>query len=474
MQLTEQPVGVKPRTMLDKIWEAHRVPMASHGDDVLYVDRHLLNEVTSPQAFAGLRARGVGVRRPDLSFAVPDHNVTTAARSEVIHDAASRLQVNELTTQAAAHGIPVIDYLDERQGIVHVVAPELGLTLPGMTIVCGDSHTSTHGAFGALAFGIGTSEVEMVLATQTIRQRRPRSILVDIRGELQPGTTAKDVILALIARIGAAGGAGAIIEYAGPAIEAMTMEERMTVCNMSIEAGARAGLIAPDDTTFAYLRTRPGTPKGKAFDEAVHHWRNLRSDRDAVHDESVALDIGSLEPMVTWGTNSATGLPIGSRIPSTGGDKSLRRMLDYMGLAAGEPIEGLPIDIAFIGSCTNGRIEDLRAASAVAATGRVAPNVRALVVPGSGTVRRQAESEGLHSIFLAAGFEWRNAGCSMCLGMNEDRLAPGQRCASSSNRSFEGRQGPGGRTHLMSPAMVAAAAITGFITDVRRLVSNPK
>jgi 3-isopropylmalate/(R)-2-methylmalate dehydratase large subunit len=440
-----------PRTLFDKIWESHLVETRPDGTALLYIDRHLVHEVTSPQAFEGLRVAGRRVRRPDATIAVADHNVPTTDRSKYI----------------------AMD--DRRQGIVHIIGPEQGMTQPGMTIVCGDSHTATHGAFGALAFGIGTSEVEHVLATQTLSQRRPRNMRVELRGDLPFGVGAKDLILAVIGRIGTAGGTGHVIEYAGPVIRALSMEGRMTICNMSIEAGARAGLIAPDETTFAFIRGRPMAPKGEAWERAVAHWRTLPSDEGAAYDREVTLEADTIAPQVTWGTSPEDVLPITGRVPDPaavadeGRRRAMERSLAYMGLVPGTPLAEVRIDRVFIGSCTNGRIEDLRAAAAVARGRRVAKGVGAMVVPGSGLVKAQAEAEGLDRIFREAGFEWREPGCSMCLAMNADRLEPGERCASTSNRNFEGRQGRGGRTHLMSPAMAAAAAVAGRLADVREL-----
>jgi 3-isopropylmalate/(R)-2-methylmalate dehydratase large subunit len=464
-----------PQTLFDKIWAAHVVDRLEDGTCVLYIDRHLVHEVTSPQAFEGLRLAGRRVRRTDATIAVADHNVPTEDRSGGIAEPESRLQVETLERNVAEFGVPYIPVTDARQGIVHIIGPEQGLSLPGMTIVCGDSHTSTHGALGALAFGIGTSEVEHVLATQTLLQKPAKNMLVQVDGVLPPGCTAKDIILAVIGKIGTAGGTGHVIEYAGAAIRALDMAGRMTVCNMSIEAGARAGLIAPDETTFAYIQGRPYAPKGDDFEKAVAYWRTLPSDPGAVYDETVVLNAGDIIPQVSWGTSPEAVLPINGVVPNPEAEPDearraqLRQMLNYMNLTAGQKIAGLPIDVVFIGSCTNSRIEDLRAAAAIAVGRHVADGVRALVVPGSGLVKAQAEHEGLDKIFLDAGFEWREAGCSMCLGMNPDKLTPGQRCASTSNRNFEGRQGPGGRTHLLSPAMAAAAAVTGALIDVREL-----
>jgi 3-isopropylmalate/(R)-2-methylmalate dehydratase large subunit len=464
------------RTLFDKIWDAHVVDQMGDGTAVLYIDRHLVHEVTSPQAFEGLRLAGRRVRRTDATIAVADHNVPTEDRSFGIAEPESRLQVETLERNVADFGVPYFPVTDARQGIVHVIGPEQGISLPGMTIVCGDSHTSTHGAMGALAFGIGTSEVEHVLATQTVQQKPAKNMLVRVDGMLPPGCTAKDIILAIIGEIGTAGGTGHVIEYAGEAIRALDMAGRMTVCNMSIEAGARAGLIAPDDTTFAYIAGRPYAPKGDDFDQAVAYWRSLPSDAGAHYDKVVVLDAAAIAPQVTWGTNPEAVVPITGVVPDPAAEHDearraqLQQMLTYMGLAPGQRLAGLPVDVVFIGSCTNSRIEDLRSAAAVANGRHVAAGVRALVVPGSGLVKLQAEREGLDRVFLEAGFEWREAGCSMCLGMNPDKLTPGQRCASTSNRNFEGRQGPGGRTHLLSPAMAAAAAVTGVLTDVRELV----
>jgi 3-isopropylmalate/(R)-2-methylmalate dehydratase large subunit len=464
-----------PKTLFDKIWDAHVVDQMGDGTCVLYIDRHLVHEVTSPQAFEGLRLAGRGVRRVDATIAVADHNVPTEDRSHGIAEPESRLQVDTLEKNVADFGVPYFPVTDARQGIVHIIGPEQGISLPGMTIVCGDSHTSTHGALGALAFGIGTSEVEHVLATQTLLQKPAKNMLVRVDGVLPAGVTAKDIILAIIGKIGTAGGTGHVIEYAGEAIRALDMAGRMTVCNMSIEAGARAGLIAPDAVTFEYVRGRPYAPKGKDFEKAVEYWCSLPSDDGAVYDKIVVLDAESIVPQVTWGTSPEAVAPIDGVVPDPEAEADearraqLRQMLKYMGLHAGQKLAGLAVDVVFIGSCTNSRIEDLRAAADVARGRHVAAGVRALVVPGSGLVKRQAEDEGLDLVFRDAGFEWREAGCSMCLGMNPDKLTPGQRCASTSNRNFEGRQGPGGRTHLLSPAMAAAAAVTGALTDVREL-----
>jgi 3-isopropylmalate/(R)-2-methylmalate dehydratase large subunit len=463
------------KTLFDKVWDAHVVEHLPDGTCVLYIDRHLVHEVTSPQAFEGLRMAGRRVRRPDATIAVVDHNVATENRRGGIKEADSRLQVETLERNVAAFGVPYIPLLDERQGIVHVIGPEQGISLPGMTIVCGDSHTSTHGAMGSLAFGIGTSEVEHVLATQTLLQKPAKNMKVNVEGTLPFGCSAKDIVLAIIGRIGTAGGNGHVIEYTGSTIRALDMAGRMTVCNMSIEAGARAGMIAPDETTFEYVRGKPMAPKGEALERAIAWWKTLPSDPGAHYDTVVEIDAATIAPMVTWGTSPETVSPITGTVPDPRdvADEAKRaqmeRMLDYMALKPGQKLAEVPIDVVFIGSCTNGRIEDMRAAAAVARGRHVAPGVRALVVPGSGIVKRQAEEEGLDRVLIEAGFEWREAGCSMCLGMNPDKLTSGQRCASTSNRNFEGRQGQGGRTHLLSPAMAAAAAVTGRLVDVREL-----
>ncbi len=468
--------GTTPRTLYDKIFDGHVVERLPDGTCVLYIDRHLVHEVTSPQAFEGLRMAGRRVRRPDATIAVVDHNIaTTPDRRSGIKEEDSRIQVETLERNVAEFGVPYFPVLDARQGIVHIIGPEQGITLPGMTIVCGDSHTSTHGAVGALAFGIGTSEVEHVLATQTLLQKKSKNMLVEVNGALPFGTTAKDLVLAIIGEIGTAGGNGHVIEFAGEALRGLDMAGRLTVCNMSIEAGARAGLIAPDETTFEYLRGRPYSPKGEAFDHAVAFWRTLPTDPGAVYDKTVRLDAEKIAPMVTWGTSPEAVLPITSAVPDPAAidDEAARaqaqRMIEYMGLTPGQRLEDVKVDVVFIGSCTNGRIEDIRAAAKIAQGRKVAPGVRALVVPGSGIVKQEAEAEGLDRVLTEAGFEWREAGCSMCLGMNPDKLTPGQRCASTSNRNFEGRQGPGGRTHLLSPSMAAAAAVTGHLADVRQL-----
>ena len=464
-----------PRTLYAKIWDAHLVCPLSGGDCLLGVDLHLLTEVTSPQAFDGLRSAGRPVRHPGRTLAVADHNVPTDHRRNGIADPDSRLQVETLERNAREFSVPYIPLLSAQQGIVHVIGPELGLTLPGTVIVCGDSHTSTHGAFGALAFGIGTSEVEHVLATQTLVQQRAKTMLVRVTGSLGPATTAKDLVLAIIRAVGAAGATGHVIEYVGDAITSLGMAGRMTVCNMSIEAGARAGLIAPDETTFVYLRDRRLAPNGAEFDGAVASWRALCTDAGASYDREVIVDASCVAPMVSWGTSPDAAVQIDGEVPDPADeldDHSARRMqraLDYMGLRPGQKLTGLPIDAVFIGSCTNSRIDDLRAAAVVLRGRRVAAGIRALVVPGSGMVKAQAEAEGLDRIFQAAGFEWRDAGCSMCVGMNPDRLERAQRCASTSNRNFENRQGTGVRTHLMSPAMAAAAAVAGTLVDVRML-----
>ena len=468
-----------PRTLFQKIWDAHVVHRLPEGPALIYVDLHLVHEVTSPQAFEGLRLTGRRVRRPDLTIATVDHNVPTGDRLTPIADAVAARQLEALQRNARESGVELFDLHSPHQGIVHVIGPELGLTQPGMAIVCGDSHTSTHGAFGALAFGIGTSEVEHVLATQCLVASEPRTLEAHFLGRPGTGVAAKDLILALIGQIGTAGATGHVIEYTGEAIRALSMEERMTVCNMSIEAGARAGLIAPDETTFAYLAGRPRAPHGAAWTRAVEQWKRLPSDPGAEYDVGIALDAATVAPQVTWGTSPGmvkdiTGrVPRPSDFPTEAEQGAAARALEYMGLAPGTPLEGLPIDRVFLGSCTNARIEDLRVAARVVRGHRVAPHVRALVVPGSQQVKAQAEREGLDRIFREAGFEWRNSGCSMCLGMNADILQPGERCASTSNRNFEGRQGRGGRTHLMSPAMAAAAAVAGRLVDVREWDLTP-
>ena len=460
------------RTLAEKVWDAHVVRRGENGEpDLLYIDLHLVHEVTSPQAFDGLRLAGRQVRRPDLTLATEDHNTPTIDIDRPIADPVSRTQIETLRRNCAEFGVRLHSLGDADQGIVHVVGPQLGLTQPGLTVVCGDSHTSTHGAFGALAFGIGTSEVEHVLATQTLPLAPFKTMAITLEGELPEGSTAKDVILAVIARIGTGGGQGYVLEYRGEAIRRLSMEARMTICNMSIEAGARAGMIAPDETTFEYLRGRPHAPQGAEWDAAVEYWRTLRTDDDAVFDAEVVLDAARIEPFVTWGTNPGQGLPISGRVPDPAeiADESARtaaeRALAYMALRPGTPLRDIAVDTVFIGSCTNGRIEDLRAAASVVQGRRKADGVRVLVVPGSAKVRLQAEAEGLDKVFLDFGAEWRNAGCSMCLGMNPDQLAPGERSASTSNRNFEGRQGKGGRTHLVSPLVAAATAVRGTLSS---------
>ncbi len=465
-----------PKTLYDKIWDAHVVSEDEDGTSLLYIDRHLVHEVTSPQAFEGLRIAGRKVRAPEKTIAVPDHNVpTTLDRAKGIENEESRIQVDALDKNAKDFGVNYYPVSDVRQGIVHIVGPEQGWTLPGMTVVCGDSHTATHGAFGALAHGIGTSEVEHVLATQTLIQSKSKNMKVEITGKLRPGVTAKDITLSVIGATGTAGGTGHVIEYCGEAIRDLSMEGRMTVCNMAIEGGARAGLIAPDEKTFEYVKGRAHAPKGAQWEAALHWWKQLYTDEGAHFDKVVTIKAEEIEPVVTWGTSPEDVLPISGSVPApedfTGGKvDAAKRALDYMGLEAGTKLTDIKIDVVFIGSCTNGRIEDLRAAAEVVKGRKLADGVRAMVVPGSGLVRAQAEEEGLDKIFLDAGFEWRMAGCSMCLAMNPDQLAEGERCASTSNRNFEGRQGYKGRTHLMSPQMAAAAAVTGHLTDVRKLM----
>ena len=467
---------MSPKTLYDKIWDAHLVHEAEDGTSLIYIDRHLVHEVTSPQAFEGLRMTGRTVRAPDKTIAVPDHNVpTTLDRAKGIENPESKIQVEALDKNAADFGIHYYPVSDVRQGIVHIVGPEQGWTLPGMTVVCGDSHTATHGAFGALAHGIGTSEVEHVLATQTLIQRRAKNMKVEITGKLSPGVTAKDITLSVIGETGTAGGTGYVIEYCGEAIRDLSMEGRMTVCNMAIEGGARAGLIAPDEKTFEYCMGRPHAPKAAQWEAAMAWWKTLYSDDDAHWDKVVTLRGEDIAPVVTWGTSPEDVLPITASVPApedfAGGKvDAAKRALDYMGLKAGTPLSEVEIDTVFIGSCTNGRIEDLRAAAAILKGKKIKDGLRAMIVPGSGLVRAQAEEEGLADIFKEAGFEWRLAGCSMCLAMNPDQLSPGERCAATSNRNFEGRQGRGGRTHLMSPAMAAAASITGRLTDVREMM----
>jgi 3-isopropylmalate/(R)-2-methylmalate dehydratase large subunit len=469
-------MSTTPKTLFERVWQQHVVAEPEGEPTILYIDLHLIHEVTSPQAFDGLRMTGRKLRRPDRTIATVDHNVPTTSAYDRLHivDQISAAQVNALRKNCAEFGVEFFDVQDASQGIVHMIGPELGATKPGMTIVCGDSHTSTHGAFGALAFGIGTSEVEHVMATQTLPQSKPETFRITVDGELPFGVTAKDVILDIIGRIGTDGATGHVIEYAGSAIRALSMEGRMTICNMSIEAGARAGMIAPDETTFAYLKGRRFAPRGAAWDEAVAHWRRLPTDEGAVFNRELHIDAATLAPAVTWGTSPGMHATIEGAVPTladakTEADrKSFERAYEYMGLKPGTPMEEIKIDAVFLGSCTNGRIEDLRAAAKVVKGHHIATTVRAMVVPGSQAVKRQAEEEGLDTVFKAAGFEWREPGCSMCLGMNPDILQPGERCASTSNRNFEGRQGRGGRTHLVSPEMAAAAAIAGHFTDIRK------
>jgi 3-isopropylmalate/(R)-2-methylmalate dehydratase large subunit len=472
----EEKTMAQPKTLFDKIWDSHLVDVQDDGTCLIYIDRHLVHEVTSPQAFEGLRLKDRKVRRPDATLAVADHNVPTTDRSGGIADEESRIQVETLTKNCEEFGIELFDMDDIRQGIVHIIGPEQGFTLPGTTIVCGDSHTATHGAFGALAFGIGTSEVEHVLATQTLLQRPAKNLLVSVDGDLSLGVTSKDMILAIIGAIGTAGGTGSVIEYAGDAVRALSMEGRMTICNMSIEGGARAGLVAPDETTYAYLKGRPMAPKGAAWEQAEAYWRTLPTDPGAKYDKEVRLSAADIPPQVTWGTSPENVVPITSSVPDPETDarddnqrQAWQRSLEYMDLKPGTKMQDVGVDKVFIGSCTNGRIEDLRAVAAVVEGRKVSDSVYAMVVPGSGLVKEQAEQEGIDKILTAAGFDWREPGCSMCLAMNADKLEPGERCASTSNRNFEGRQGRGGRTHLVSPAMAAAAAITGKLTDVRDL-----
>jgi len=461
------------KTLYDKIWDDHLIDEGEDGTSLIYIDRHLVHEVTSPQAFEGLRLAGRKVHAPEKTLAVVDHNVPTTDRRHGIDNPESRTQVETLAKNAKDFGVEYFNELDHRQGIVHIIGPEQGFTLPGMTIVCGDSHTSTHGAFGALAHGIGTSEVEHVLATQTLIQKKAKNMRITVDGRPPPGVTAKDIILSIIGEIGTAGGTGHVMEYAGEAIRGLSMEGRMTVCNMSIEAGARAGLVAPDAATFAYIKGRPKAPKGAAWEMALRYWETLYSEDGAVFDREVKLDASNLPPLVTWGTSPENVTTVEGKVPDPASiadpdrRKAVERALAYMGLAAGTPIKDIAVQRVFLGSCTNGRIEDLRAAAKIVAGKKVNEAVNAMVVPGSGLVKEQAEAEGLDKIFLAAGFEWREPGCSMCLAMNDDRLRPGERCASTSNRNFEGRQGFKGRTHLVSPAMAAAAAIAGHFVDVR-------
>jgi 3-isopropylmalate/(R)-2-methylmalate dehydratase large subunit len=463
------------KTLYDKIWEHHLVHRQEDGTSLIYVDRHLIHEVTSPQAFEGLRLQKRKVRRPELTLAVPDHNVPTTDRSKGINDEESRIQVETLRNNCKEFGVQLFDVNDRRQGIVHIIGPEQGFTQPGTVIVCGDSHTATHGAFGALAFGIGTSEVEHVLATQTLIQKKSKNFRINVNGDLPKGVTAKDVILKIIGTIGTAGGTGYVIEYAGSVIKNLSMEERMTVCNMTIEAGARAGLIAPDKKTFEYLKEKAMSPKGKNWDKALEFWKNLYSDKDCKFDKEINIDGKDIEPLVTWGTSPQDVSPITGVVPDPEKENNedrkmaMKRSLEYMGLQANTKISDIKIDKIFIGSCTNGRIEDLRIAADLLKGKKIATNVSAMVVPGSGLVKEQAEKEGIDKIFKEAGFEWREPGCSMCLGMNPDQLKPKERCASTSNRNFEGRQGRGGRTHLVSPGMAIAAAIKGYLTDVRKI-----
>tara|TARA_B100000902_G_scaffold171237_1_gene165535 strand:+ start:743 stop:2146 length:1404 start_codon:yes stop_codon:yes gene_type:complete len=462
---------MKPRTLFDKIWDYHLISTQEDGASLIYIDRHLVHEVTSPQAFEGLRMSGRDVNSPNRTLAVADHNVPTTDRTDGIQEEESRIQVEALDKNVEDFGIPYFNMMDKRQGIVHVIGPEQGFTQPGMTIVCGDSHTATHGAFGALAFGIGTSEVEHVLATQTLIQKPAKNMLINVEGELQSGVSPKDLVLAIIGEIGTAGGTGHVIEYSGKAIEQLSMEGRMTVCNMSIEAGARAGMIAPDKVTFDYLRDKPMSPKGKDWDLALEWWQSLPSDENAFYDKKITINANKIKPTVTWGTSPEDVVSIDGYIPDPSKIKDedarakVQRSLDYMGLVGGQKISEVEINTVFIGSCTNSRIEDLRSAAKVIDGKKVKKGVRAMVVPGSGLVKSQAEEEGLNLLFTEAGFEWREPGCSMCLAMNEDKLQPGERCASTSNRNFEGRQGKGGRTHLVSPEIAAASAITGKLTD---------
>ena len=465
----------KPRTLFDKIWDAHLVHSDPNAASILYIDRYLVHEVTSPQAFEGLRNTNRNVRSPERTLAVADHNIPTSNRSEGIKDEESRIQVETLAKNASDFSVPYFNMEDIRQGIVHVIGPEQGFTQPGMTIVCGDSHTATHGAFGALAFGIGTSEVEHVLATQTLIQKPAKNMLVEVNGSLPPGVTAKDIILEIIGKIGTAGGTGYVIEYAGSTIRDLSMEGRMTICNMSIEAGARAGMIAPDEKTYEYLKGKPMSPSGDNWIKALEWWKSLPSDENAIYDKKISIDASKLVPTVTWGTSPEDTAPITGTVPDPKNEKDLaikaklERALSYMDLKPGQKISEIKIDTVFIGSCTNSRIEDLRAASKIVKGKKVSNEIRAMIVPGSGLVKEQAEKEGLDAIFKEAGFDWREPGCSMCLAMNADRLSPGERAASTSNRNFEGRQGRLGRTHLVSPEMAAAAAIKGYLTDVRNL-----
>jgi 3-isopropylmalate/(R)-2-methylmalate dehydratase large subunit len=468
----------EPKTLFDKIWDSHLVEEKDDGTCIIYIDRQIIHEITSAQAFDGLRESNRPVRVPDAHLLVADHNVPTKGRADGIKNEESRIQIELLEKNAKEYNLPFIDFLDVRQGIVHVIGPEQGFTQPGLTLVCGDSHTATHGALGALAFGIGTSEVEHVLATQTLLQKQAQNMRITINGELRPGVTAKDMILAIIGKIGTAGGTGCVIEYAGKAIEDMSVEGRMTVCNMTIEAGARAGLIAPDQKVFDYLEGRPMAPKGAAWEQAVAYWKTLTSDPGAKYDVEVEMDAGDIEPQASWGTSPEMVAPIGAVVPNPADiedpakRETVEGALKYMDLTAGQKMTDIYVDKVFIGSCTNSRIEDIRAAAAVAKGRKVADSVYAMVVPGSGLIKEQAEEEGLDRILIDAGFDWREPGCSMCLGMNGDMLEPGERSASTSNRNFQGRQGPGGRTHLVSPAMAAAAAVMGHLADVRELVDT--
>ncbi|MFN7920501.1 MAG: 3-isopropylmalate dehydratase large subunit [Bryobacteraceae bacterium] len=467
---------MKPRTIIEKVWDSHVVAKREAAPTLLYIDLHLVHEVTSPQAFSGLRERGLRVRRPDLTFATTDHSTPTTPRSLPIVDPIAAKQVAQLEANCKEFGIPCYGFQNERQGIVHVIGPENGLTQPGMTVVCGDSHTATHGAFGALAFGIGTSEVEHVLASQCLLQHESKTYQIKVDGALKPGVTAKDIILAVIARIGVGGGTGCVFEFCGSAIRALSMEERMTVCNMSIEGGARAGLIAPDDATYQFLAGRQFAPKGAAWDAAVQRWKQLPTDDGATYDLSLTLDAAALEPMITFGTNPGMGIPVSGAVPDPAGlsDRlerdSLTNALKYMALEPGKPLAGHSVNVVFVGSCTNSRMSDLRAAASVLKGRKVSPKVRMLVVPGSQVIKRQAEAEGLDTIFREAGADWREAGCSMCIAMNGDQLQPGEYSVSTSNRNFEGRQGKGGRTFLASPLTAAASAVTGVVTDVRTLL----
>ncbi len=467
-----------PKTLFDKIWDSHLVEEKDDGTCILYIDRQIIHEITSAQAFDGLRENNRPVRVPDAHLLVADHNVPTAGRADGIENEESRIQIELLEKNAKEFGLPFIDFLDVRQGIVHVIGPEQGFTQPGLTLVCGDSHTATHGALGSLAFGIGTSEVEHVLATQTLLQKQPKNMRITVNGKLPEGVTAKDMILAIIGKIGTAGGTGCVIEYAGEAIEDLSVEGRMTVCNMTIEAGARAGLVAPDQRVFDYLEGRPMAPKGAAWEQAIEYWKTLKSDDGASYDIEVELNAAEIEPQVSWGTSPEMVAPIGSVVPNPADiedpakRETVEGALEYMDLDPGQSLTDIHVDKVFIGSCTNSRIEDLRSAAAIAKGRKVAGSVYAMVVPGSGLIKEQAESEGLDAIFTEAGFDWREPGCSMCLGMNGDMLEPGERSASTSNRNFQGRQGPGGRTHLVSPAMAAAAAVTGHLADVRELAAD--